>query len=696
PDWTRSKDGQLGATSRTGVRGGLSVGDWVSPVHGWRVNIETGRHKGMYGSDPFFVGLSADYMMNLSTLLKGDNPDRRFELTGFAGLEFEWVHRCHFELRNAFGVHFGLQPRAYITPNTFVYIEPRIGIFSDNIDIMKTWHKYDWNASLMVGIGYRMRPVKRRFIDNSLFDNSSFRDHLFFGVSGGMNLSGSGTENFAHRLGSDLSFFAGKWFTPSSGVRILGGIGDLKRPEIYRRWAGHIDVDYLWNISSCFNGYDPDRKFDTNILLGASGMVTNGHDHRFNPALHVGIQGIYNINPTIGLFIEPGVKFFAKHFNGLGTDRSNIMTGVNLGFIYRSGSHKDYLKHKSEFQKEDFLNSRRYFFDFKGGVYMNSREWERNFTAGFAVGKWLSPGNALRVTGEFDFMHNSEGTGNFRSLTMGLDYLGSLTTLMNGYDPDQVFDLDVVLGVSAGGAHYKSKYNRVIWGPHAGLRAAVRLSPSLDFILEPRLEAMRIPHYGRKFTPQAHFMAGLSFKPKGRVKYTSGNEAVLMTNEFERNFVSVTGGPTLFSETLIGGQCDAPDWYVDASAGRWFSKVSGLQLGLSYDFIDRKWRDPHLNVGTLHLDYLLNFSALVTGLPDTRFSLTGIVGTGLGWSNHNAGYVSPEVELGLIARYRLNSQFSISFNPSMAFWRPALNQNRGNNHHFIGVGRMPLGLTYHF
>ncbi|MCM1401386.1 MAG: hypothetical protein NC189_05180, partial [Bacteroides sp.] len=32
PDWTRSKDGQLGATSRTGVRGGLSVGDWVSPV----------------------------------------------------------------------------------------------------------------------------------------------------------------------------------------------------------------------------------------------------------------------------------------------------------------------------------------------------------------------------------------------------------------------------------------------------------------------------------------------------------------------------------------------------------------------------------------------------------------------------------------------------------------------------------------
>ena len=135
---------------------------------------------------------------------------------------------------------------------------------------------------------------------------------------------------------------------------------------------------------------------------------------------------------------------------------------------------------------------------------------------------------------------------------------------------------------------------------------------------------------------------------------------------------------------------------MDASVGRWFTNVSGVQFGLSYDFIDRYWSPDYLNVGTLHLDYLLNMTTLVTGNTRSKFSLAGLVGLGLGWSNDADNRVSPEFEAGLQFRYRLNDMFHLTFTPTMAFWRPLLNGGEGNSHHFIGVGRMPLGVTYSF
>lgn len=692
-DWTRSDAGILGANNKTGFRGGIAVGDWVSPVHGWRLSVEGGRHHGVYDSQPYFIGLSADYMMNMSALLRGDNPNRKFELIGLAGVELEGLHRCHHGLRAAVGLHFGFQPRVYLSPTTFLFVEPRLGVYSDNIDYVKTWHKYDWNASVMVGVGYRMDRLKGFHRDNSLFNNSSFRDNMFLGVSGGMFVTGSKTDNFAHRLGSDMNVFAGKWFSATSGLRLSLGIGDMKRPGIYRRWIAFGDLDYMWNLNSTMNGYDPDRKIEANVLLGVSGMVTNRSDHHLNPAFHVGLQGVWNVTPALGLFLEPSMRIFANRLPGITSDRSNIMTGVNVGLMYRAGARSSRGNASDEFKLTDFLESRRYFIDVEGGIFMRERVWRDNYTVGVALGHWFSPGNAWRVTGEYDYFNKST---NYRSLTLGIDYLGSLTTWACGYNPDRVFDLSAVFGISAGGAHYQSKHNSVVWGPHTGLRAAFSVSPLIDIVLEPSLRAMRIPNSTRKFTPEAHVMAGISFKPQSRRHNTAKGEADIITEDFARNFISLTGGPTLFSETLMARTQHGVSWYGDITAGRWISNVSGLQAGLSYDFIDRRGQDPELNIGTIHADYLMNLTALYSGVPTARFNIIGSAGIGLGWSNRNAGCLSPELNLGLQLRYRIAGNLSIALSPSMAFWRPALSQGRRNNHKFIGVGRIPVGLTYNF
>lgn len=166
--------------------------------------------------------------------------------------------------------------------------------------------------------------------------------------------------------------------------------------------------------------------------------------------------------------------------------------------------------------------------------------------------------------------------------------------------------------------------------------------------------------------------------------------------EAPRYFLSTSVGPTLYSETLIGRSMTAPDWGLDVAAGHWFSRVSGVEAGLSYDFIDRKGRRPMLYIGTIHAEYLLNITALITGNPMARFTFTGLVGGGLAWSNRSNGNIAPNVNVGLRTAYRVNDRVSITFTPTMSFWGTKLNKDRANNHNFIGVGRMPLGVTYDF
>ena len=74
-----------------GARGGLLIGDWITPVHGVRIGLNGGQHNGV-SINTNFVGLSADYLMNMSALLRGDNPNRLFEVLGIAGLEYQLIY----------------------------------------------------------------------------------------------------------------------------------------------------------------------------------------------------------------------------------------------------------------------------------------------------------------------------------------------------------------------------------------------------------------------------------------------------------------------------------------------------------------------------------------------------------------------------------------------------------------------------
>lgn len=241
-DWTRGSENSLGQHDKFGYRFGISMGDWITPVHGWKVGFEAGKHYGVNKSQPNFVAIEADYLMNLSSLLRGYSADRRFELLGLAGVEVEGVF-ADGKKKMAAGVHLGFQPRVYVSPTTYLYLEPRLGAYTDGIDMADTWHKYDWNASVMLGIGFRMNPISGFRVDNSAFVNERFGDNIFFGA----NLSGHALlrtwNNIGDRLGATGGLFVGKWFSATSALRLSGNCGVLNSLSTNHHWVAIGDID---------------------------------------------------------------------------------------------------------------------------------------------------------------------------------------------------------------------------------------------------------------------------------------------------------------------------------------------------------------------------------------------------------------------------------------------------------------------
>ena len=275
------------------------------------------------------------------------------------------------------------------------------------------------------------------------------------------------------------------------------------------------------------------------------------------------------------------------------------------------------------------------------------------------------------------------------ALSLSADYLFNLSAFTAGYNPDRIFDLLALVGVYGGAGNYQKK-NEFVYGARAGLQGRFNLSSDIDLFIEPQLVASHMPHSYNNFDPEGRVLVGLNYKLGG------GAVAAGRRAPDRRNFVSVSVGPSLFSETIMMDQYRKVSVGADLSLGRWLTGVSGISVGLGYDFIA-----PHssrtLNVGTLHADYLLNLSSLFEPDPDRRFHLIASLGTGLGWSNYNSeGGIGWVARGGVQMRWNVSRSVDLFVEPSMTLWDDKLYDGVLNTHHFIGVGRVSLGTAYRF
>ncbi len=147
-----------------------------------------------------------------------------------------------------------------------------------------------------------------------------------------------------------------------------------------------------------------DAIFETNISLGGVVAAPGDSDGHTYLGFGAGIQWMWNMTPTLGLYIEPRVRVFNKNFSDYyHTDAgSNIdmLASVSLGLRYqvdasgyRSRQNAGSAYSGYDAARRDYEDSRKFFITVAGGPFSNVTSFDSNSAAFFyRSGQMVHPG----------------------------------------------------------------------------------------------------------------------------------------------------------------------------------------------------------------------------------------------------------------------------------------------------------------
>lgn len=194
------------------------------------------------------------------------------------------------------------------------------------------------------------KVVRGPYETNRLFDN------VFIGVAGGVNRYHGENDSygsFGKRLAPALDIYAGKWLTPSVGLR-LGWSGlsahgwtsghtqyakELVSGDIYREKFGisYLHGDVLWNFSNAVSGYRPSRRWNFIPFIGAGWARSYGNGTSDNElAVSIGLLNTIRLCDLMDLTLEARRMYVNQRFDGVvrgGTVEG--MSSVTVGLAFK-------------------------------------------------------------------------------------------------------------------------------------------------------------------------------------------------------------------------------------------------------------------------------------------------------------------------------------------------------------------------
>lgn len=489
--------------TRPGFKVGAHLGGWITPVHGLRLTGNVGKFTMPAGSYSAWNGsFRADYMINLTSLLRGYDPNRKFELLGGTGLIYQYV-RQHGKISNNFGGAASLQMRFNLTNSFYMFVEPEVSMLAGRKPAMaSSWSGVYTDLSLNVGLGYRILTGKQRQEGATKFEQSP-EDNIFYGVAGGLFGIGGGGTKFNSPI---ASLFLGKMFSSTSGIQLSGRYGHIHNaPKSSHRNFAIGSVDYVLNMNNAFSGYRPDDVFQLLLNVGPSAVLAQ-NTSKMHAGVHAGLTGLFRLSPNWGLFVSPQVYGFANGFNKEIGMHKRPLVSIDLGLRYTVGDFSCRFKN-THFTPTD--STQRWFVNAAVGGGLRHRFGHHPLLDGYVgIGRRFTPISSWRLNIDGQYIRH------YGSLTANIDYLSSITTAMCGYKEDRIFDLQAVAGVFAGGAQHKGDKIKATLGAKAGFQANFRLTQNWSIYLEPQLLAV----YGTNqydysyWSPDMRMQLGVTYK----------------------------------------------------------------------------------------------------------------------------------------------------------------------------------------
>lgn len=535
-----------------------------------------------------------------------------------------------------------------------------------------------------------LKTQKRYLPKGKPFHTRKFYENLFFGVYTGFDKivprGGVGNDN-----GLPFGVFVGAHLSPLHTLRVSGYYSTWKLPyERYRMPQAGIDLDYLFDFTSYFFGYNPYRRFSLSGVLGIGGMKNSyyGDYHNIYKA-QLGLNFRVAIGSNLHLFAEPyaavttGQLDVYKQPTNIDYD---ILYGIRAGLSVSLNRAKDYPR--------DSSYNGNLFFELSQGMNARvTRSMPLLRTMGTAyqvsVGKWFASPFGLRLSaavadyywtrsvkpatlGSPQYTTYFKG-GFFEGRLEGLFHVLNFFPSMRTRD-ERPFDLNISLG-----GLYGWKVNTIVnqsaglrcpyWGGTGALQLLYNADASTSLFVEPRVtyQVYSVPYnnanYDEKFD-EGFIQLSLGVRVSRPLKR---KRMLYQGSDFERElFVggSLGGNKHMSVRNNIGDKCF--NGQLSAHAGYHLFPYVGFRLGASYLHTAQNFQSSYkvkfqgvdkrfhalckYNTGVLNLqlDYLFNFTNLYQGYnPDRKLNAYLTFGPGYSVCLHHGGKLySKEPKIG--------------------------------------------------
>ena len=692
-----------------GARAQGGIGKWFNRGYGARLSGYTNFLQEKDDAKNKGFGISADAMIDLTYLNEGYNPHRRFWINGMISASLALHKHEGIEKLITYGFGAGLQPNFRLREGISFFVEPRIDVLNNKNSVYgATTSSWAVVPSLLAGVNFMQGgDTNAQRQGNFNFTNQTLYDHLFIDGALGAYFAGGSYRTLLSSPTSQAhpKIYAaiGKWFNATSGMRIWG---DINKPRGVTR-ADHlltVGIDYLWNITNTFHGYDPARKFEFQSSLGFN-ILNQKQVTGLAYGLNAGVRAQWNATKMAAFFIEPQVRLYKEE-----AERNNYtFEGIDFVPVGLVGMQLRFNGYTPDVEQDIYV-SRKYdhYFSAAAGLQVPLRKYNEGSLYGpiarLTYGKQFSPISSYRIHGlaSANKFYNKKHV----MAGVGADYMTDLTALAHGYNEDRVFTLSSFVGANAN-LSYQSGGNFYFYPEiYAGAQAALRISDRFTFFYEPQLrydftDQWKNAYKAKKLsTSQRYSMAhllGLNMKFEAFKKLRDEKNAYDYDEKVE--FISVAGGLQIPIRRMNIAGYYGPLMRLSYGKQNTAFTLYRFNAAMEYNHFGR----THYAKASLGADYMLDFTAWAYGYdPDRRFNLRPYAGLDLSLSRARQNYyLFPELIAGAQAGVRATKNIEFYYEGQIKYGcsnqiRFAYNtRNYVNTFRSLVMSHM-IGMNYRF
>lgn len=614
----------------SGPVAGISIGRWITPRHGIRLEAGTGYL--LDNENLSLVELTPDirlsHLFNLSAFLDGYDASGAGYFYTVAGGGLAWRPSLD---GTSWNVQLGLGYSLHILRGTDLFVEPSFELNGNGFLRQQdgNWRGYYSGVRGTVGLSYRL---DRR---NSLLPPKTEHRWFLEAAGGPAWLLASA---FPSKMGYQLTIGAGERISPMTSIRLSGAWTQTFQPKVPERFSsyGALRLEALLNLAA-LNGRE-EGPWGFSLMAGPeAGIIGTSEEEPvilggqpfpegwvFYVGATAGAQLRARINRRFSAVLEPRASFIPyTATDGTRADNQlDILFSTNLGVHYDIPSVQE---RRAWWQKAQHkLNLT---VSLEGSYFRPlGKEFANSPLVSLSLGSWLTDSFGLLFSGGVGYIRYLEDCLNHvKTSEYSAAFLLNLTRLAGK-------DRQVNLSLLAGGGYMQPWEEEWKGSPvfRTGVDVRMHVFPQTDLVMRPEINFLKAPT--QKWTPALRGTFGLGYSVGGR------ESVAKFTDSGKEWYFALGSGIRFEASSTIIPQDNKPlgEYRMNLAIGRkysprldWrlsFSYLSQLSEESRYDFLHQ------IRFASLNLDALYH----LTG-EDRKWSLSLVGGPEIGGMHRGNG-----------------------------------------------------------